>query len=343
MNLKNRQYCFFNEQLTKEAYEKCMAKIDLTDREVIQEYWEKFKTFQREHPLKACTGVTNENSTGNYLVNTQNCFECFDVTNGQDSAYVGYGNNLKKVYDMSVFGASGAEFCYEVHEVGDKVSNLLFVDQCWSDCYNILYSKLCVNNSHDLFGCVGLKKKAYCILNRQYSKEEYQALAPKIIAHMKKTGEWGEFFPVQLSPFAYNETLANDYYPLSSDEVAAQGWRWLKKEIEKPEVEKTIRADRLPNTIAEVPDDILNWAILCECTGEPFRITKKELDFYRRQNLPIPKRHSNQRHKDRFALRAARHLYNQECDECGIGIRTPYASGVAQKIYCETCYQKTVY
>ena len=32
-------------------------------------------------------------------------------------------------------------------------------------------------------------------------------------------GEWGEFFPASLSPFGYNETVANEYYPLSRDSV----------------------------------------------------------------------------------------------------------------------------
>ncbi len=343
VNLKNKQYCFFNEQLTKEEYEKRMADIDLSDREVIQSYFEKFKAFQKEHPVKALNGVSNENSTGNYLVNTQNCYDCFDVTNAQDSAYVGYGNNLKKVYDMTVFGASGVEFCYEVHEVGDKVNNTLFADQCWSDCYNVLYSKLCLNNSHDLFGCVGLKKKQYCILNKQYSKEEYEVLVPKIIEHMKKTGEWGEFFPVHLSPFAYNETLGNEYYPLDKDEVESRGWRWRDVTIEMPDVEKKIEAHQLPDRIEEVPDDILNWAILCEVTGQPFRITKKELDFYRRQKLPIPRRHSDQRHKDRFALRSPRHLHDRSCDECGTAIRSSHSPDSGQTVYCETCFHRLVY
>jgi hypothetical protein len=52
-------------------------------------------------------------------------------------------------------------------------------------------------------------------LNKQYTKEEYEKLLPKIIAHMKKTGEWGEFFPISISPFNYEETPAMDYYPLT--------------------------------------------------------------------------------------------------------------------------------
>jgi hypothetical protein len=36
---------------------------------------------------------------------------------------------------------------------------------------------------------------------------------------MRITNEWGEFFPTWLSPFGYNETVANEYYPLSEVEV----------------------------------------------------------------------------------------------------------------------------
>jgi hypothetical protein len=36
---------------------------------------------------------------------------------------------------------------------------------------------------------------------------------------MKSTGEWGEFFPLPLSPFGYNETVAQDYFPLTSEEA----------------------------------------------------------------------------------------------------------------------------
>jgi len=38
---------------------------------------------------------------------------------------------------------------------------------------------------------------------------------PKIIEHMQKMGEWGEFFPSSLSPFGYNETVAEEYYPIN--------------------------------------------------------------------------------------------------------------------------------
>jgi hypothetical protein len=56
-------------------------------------------------------------------------------------------------------------------------------------------------------------------LNRQYTKEEYELLVPKIIEKMMSDGEWGEFFPAILSPFGYNETVAQEYFPLTREEL----------------------------------------------------------------------------------------------------------------------------
>ena len=87
------------------------------------------------------------------------------------------------------------------------------------------------HHCQNCFGCVGLKNKSYCIFNKQYSKQEYNELVPKIIEHMKHphpqplshrervAEERGEFFPARYSPYAYNETNAYDYFPLSREEI----------------------------------------------------------------------------------------------------------------------------
>jgi len=60
-------------------------------------------------------------------------------------------------------------------------------------------------------------------------------------------------------------------------------------------------------------------------------------------NLPIPKRHPDQRHKERMALRPARKLIERQCDKCGIEVTTPFTAKVAQKVYCKNCYLQEVY
>ena len=78
------------------------------------------------------------------------------------------------------------------------------------------------DNTTQCFLSVGLDRKSYCILNRQYTKEEYESLIPRIIEKMISDGEWGEFLPASMSPFGYNETVAQEYFPLTRDSVIAR-------------------------------------------------------------------------------------------------------------------------
>jgi CxxC-x17-CxxC domain-containing protein len=110
-----------------------------------------------------------------------------------------------------------------------------------------------------------------------------------------------------------------------------------------PKVEKIIPASKLPESITDIPDDILNRAIECEITKKPFRIISQELEFYRKHNLPIPKRHPDQRHLDRMKLRNPRKLYDRKCDKCGVDMKTTYSPERPEIVYCEDCYNKEIY
>jgi hypothetical protein len=162
---------------------------------------------------------------------------------------------------------------------------------------------------------------------------------------MMKTGEWGEFFPSSLSPFGYNETVAQEYFPLISPQPSPKGegtsehetfrkvffpsslsggegnkgwggawFNYSDYEPPFPQVSKIIPAHKLPDNIEDIPDDILNWAIECEITKKPFRIIRQELEFYRKHSLPIPRRHPDQRHLDRMSKRNPRKLFTRLCD-----------------------------
>ena len=146
-----------------------------------------------------------------------------------------------------------------------------------------------------------------------------------------------------MSPFGYNETVANEYFPLSKQEALDKGFNWSDYEAPFPKVEKIIPASKLPQEITDIPDDILNWAIECEITKKPFRIIKAELEFYRKHKLPIPKRHPDTRHADRMKLRNPRKLYDRNCDKCKKDIETTYSSERKEIVYCETCYNKNIY
>lgn len=95
---------------------------------------------------------------------------------------------------------------------------MLFCNESWDSNKNLIYCDQCMFSS-DLFGCCGIRHGKNAILNKNYSQAEYEILCGKIIDHMQSTGEWGEFFPLTLSPFGYNETVAEDYFPISEIEA----------------------------------------------------------------------------------------------------------------------------
>ena len=242
---------------------------------------------------------------------------------------------MKKCYDIMVFGSQkGAEFCYENHEIGDGVRNIFFCDQIWTGCYDIFYSKLCIQNCHNLFGCMGLKHQNYCILNKQYSREEYEELLPKIIEHMKHVGEFGEFFPASMSPFAYNEAAVQDYFPLQKEDALKAGYKWKDPDPKEYLQQKY----SIPENISDVPDAIINEILACTSCGKNYKIIPEELKFYKRSALPVPVKCSECRHKVRFAMRNPRQLYDCKCKKCDTQIITTFNPESGSLVYCEKCY-----
>ncbi|MBU1685104.1 hypothetical protein KJ662_02520 [Patescibacteria group bacterium] len=342
VGLREKEYCFENKQLSKEEYEKKMSEIDLSSHEQYQKYRKRLEELERSHTFKEYTGHNLEDSYGDHLVNCRNTeysFDCEDLEHAKFCYQVVLGG--KNLYDIYQYGSNLQE-SYECLISGENSFHLLFTfgghvsSSDLSYCWYMERSKNC-------FGCTNMFQKSYCILNKQYTKEEYEELVPRIIEHMKKGGEWGEFFSHTVSPFGYNKTTAQMYYPMTKEEVLAKGWKWDDYEPPAPQVEKVIKAEQLPDKTNDIPDDILNWAIRCEETDKPFKLIHPELKFYREQGLPIPRRSPDQRHLDRFHRRNPRKFWDRNCGKCQKDIKTTYSPDRPEVVYCEQCYLKEVY
>ncbi len=314
VGLVNARYCVSNVSVGKEAYENTLHTLDLCDTEKVAQIRASVAILRASLPSPSIHGAHYEDSTGDFLFETKNSHDCYICNRIENLKYCTNISDASDSYDWDYVGYHGS-LVYEAVGTGDHVSQCVFCTHIWGNAHNLLYTDLSLNVSH-LFGCAGLRNKSYCILNKQYTKEEYAALVPKIIAHMRETGEWGEFFPADTSPFGHNESVSYDSLPLSHEDALAKGFNWSDYEPPAPQVSKTLPAHLLPDDITKIPDDILNWAIICEVTGKPFRIIKQELDFYRKHKLPIPRRHPDQRHLDRMALRNPRKLFERKCDKC---------------------------
>ncbi len=247
-NLHNTSYHIFNQPCTKAEFEK--AK-----QELLSGSWKNIDAVARRYAAavpnvirKPMNGSNNEESTGDYLSQTKSCEACFDLDQSEDCKFMVQGRKNKDCYDGSYNVM--AELCYNNLSSADHVYHNLFSCYVWN-CSDVFYSDSCYY-SKNLFGCVGLRNKQYCILNQQYTKQEYEKLVPKIIEQMQKNilqpftrqdapdivskkeeipipglikekpaevHEWGEFFPSSLSPFGYNETVAMEYFPLTREQV----------------------------------------------------------------------------------------------------------------------------
>lgn len=324
-----------NEPLEKEEYEKRVSEFKGSYRN-FQKAKDLLKKLRQERIHKYANVVNCENSTGDFLQNCQNCLDCYDVNSSQDCRYVRVGVEMKDVYDCSNMYIK-PELNYQVMGVIETYhvafSTYVFHTQ------NALYSEH-IYHCKDIFGSVGLKRKQHCIFNKQYTEEEYNVLVPKIIEHMKSTGEWGQFFPPKYAPHGYNESLSFEYFPMSKEDVLARGWNWHEEETEAAYQ----GADyEIPDHIKDVSEDITQKILKCKDSGKLYKIIPQELKFYRNIGLPIPRRAPDQRHLDRMELRNPRRLYDRNCKKCDDEIKTTYAPERPEKVYCERCYLEEVY
>ncbi|MFA4891303.1 MAG: hypothetical protein WC604_03045 [Candidatus Gracilibacteria bacterium] len=205
INLRNQNYCIFNLQYERSEYETRIKELLRNPQELSR----KFGALRMKEPIRAIYISKCENCIGNNLSNCSRCFNCFDLLESQDCRYVTYGTSSRDCMDLN--GAPECELQYEC-VASPSSYNCRFCTACWVKSSYLTYCHLC-RASQNCFGCISLYRNRFCILNRQYKEQEYKALEARLTEHMQKTGEWGEFFPTSISPFKYEETAAQDYYP----------------------------------------------------------------------------------------------------------------------------------
>jgi hypothetical protein len=385
--LRNKQYNIFNKQYSKEEYKKKIAEFNTGSYSEIQKLEEEFEKLRINYPYRYMRGLKNKGATGNYVFNSKNVQNSFFVTGAEDSKYCMWLiiKPTKDTYDFTQFGEN-VEKSYECLTCGLNCSDTKFSYYCVDNVSRLTYCAECRMGSSDLFGCDGLKRRQYCILNKQYTKEEYNDLVKKIIAHMNdmpyvdKKGriyKYGEFFPYEHSLFGYNETDAQEFFPLLESEIKESGFRWT--EAEKKEHEHSISWKDLPDDIKDVDENITKEVILCEqwdldekkaikhnCT-KAFKITARELEFYKKFNVPLPRRCHNSRHFFRFSKRNPVRLWERKChcagsrsdnekytnlasthqshdssQHCPNIFQTSFSEDRPEIVYCESCYNAEV-
>jgi len=312
-----------NQQFSKEDYEKKIATYNTSDLRVLSDVRKNFQVnIYGKSIHKYATSNRITNSTGDYLFECKNVKQSFHVYESENSAYIVDAANLKDCYD-AYEPAFNCEQQYDCH-AGNRLSYSKFSSVSY-DNHHIEYSEMCYGSS-DLFGCVGLRDKRQCILNTQYTKEEYEKLIIKTKDQMRRIPyldklardyKYGEFFPIEHSPFAYNETVAQEYFPLNQEDALRRGFGWKSSDDHKIKSSKNAR----DLTIAQ--ELLLNETFACEHAGQcreqctmAYRITSQELDIYKRLKVAIPSLCPNCRHYERLRQRNPMRLWKRQCT-CG--------------------------
>lgn len=340
VNLRHKKYYFWNEALTKEAYEDKIKVLNLGNREVVNTLKEKFSELKKKAIYKENHNERAAGSFGDYLKDVKNCYACFYMIGSENVAYSIGGLKNRDSYDT--VGGVGTELSYDSYG-GESSYGIKFSIGDFSR--DLEYCDLC-SNCHDCFGSVGLKNRSFCVLNKQYSEEEYWKLVDELKTKMFHEGSYGEFFPSALARVPYTISIAASYKGYDDVETAKRYGYWVENVPETLyEVEgETIKAEDVPRDIRDVTDDILNKIIVDQKNNKKFRYTKMELEFCRRHNIPLPTEHYSVRlaeKRGRFGS-IALNLYKRTCPKCGKIMQSSYAPDRPEIVYCEPCYQKEI-
>ncbi|MFH0770010.1 MAG: hypothetical protein V1926_01390 [Candidatus Peregrinibacteria bacterium] len=317
-NLRGKEYYIYNQPMSEEQYH---AFRSVLYNSALDQERAKFDIWKKDLPYPHAHLLQSENCTGDYLNSARNCSDCFVLhMSVEDCRYCQCGGmQMRDMMDGTMVGMG--DLIYEgvgigpVHQgmflvFGEHVHDVMY-------CTDLLHCSRC-------FGCTGLNHKDTCIFNRQYTKEEYEDLVPRILSAMRSTGEYGEFFPMRISTFPYSDTIAQEWFPLSASQAQSLGLRWQEEQS---------------SVTATAGEDIC----ICTETGKQFKITRQEHALCARMELPLPTLHPSERHRRRIARCNPFRLWTRECAKCHRPITTSYAPERPEIVYCESCYLKEVY
>lgn len=351
VNLRGASYNIFNVKYSKEEYFEKVKEINLEYWESLHDLKVKAKNFWLTKPYREYTGNSlNLNVTGEYVFESKNSKDIYMCTNVENSRYCQFVTvpKTKDCYDYSGWGAN-VELIYESHSTGEKASNVKFSFSGYPDTYNTEY---CIwsTSAKNCFGCVSLKRKQYSILNKEYSKEEYEKLRIQIIEDMKKNPyidkegriwSYGEFFPHKISMLGYNETDSMKFFPKTKEEAIREGYSWY--DGEQVEYKTTILAKDLSNSISDTPELITKEVLGCAECNRGYKIGDLEFSLLKKMKIPIPHSCPQCRSSARFSRLNPIHLWQRNCANCHKDISTAFSPDRPEIIYCEKCYQQEVY
>ncbi|MFA6023839.1 MAG: hypothetical protein WC777_01305 [Candidatus Gracilibacteria bacterium] len=330
-NLRNKKYCFANEQLTKEEYEKKRAEWNLSSHKNYEAAKAFFAKMMKELAWHRALQIDKcENSTGNFIRYSKDCENCYLLSEHETCANVAFcGPKARTILDS--LGTVGSELVY--------MSSLPSYSYEARFCFSTLHSRFTeysayLQNCQYCFGCCGLVNAKYCIFNKQYSKEDYERIRAELVEHMRKTGEWGRFFPAHFAPNPYEESFSGFYFP-------------VERPLEKQTVVKTAELEDIPDSVfslsAAEETALLAQVFWDESYQRPFQIQAADIEFSKKMKVPLPHRYYVQRMQENLKWMPFNgELRETVCGKSGRPIFTNWPADYDGRILSEEEYLKVV-
>jgi len=315
-NLDNQSYCIKNKKYDKESY--------FIEKEKILKSHKNYSNYYKSLD-KIWVNNNNKNISGSYLINCENLkdsYNCYWVENGQNIMLVWSEVWNKNMYDVFQAGSPSWDDMYWVCWAWSWAQNIF---NCCNVSWwtNVFYSLHMQNSSYCIW-CIGLKNKSYCILNKQYTKEEWNIMADKIFSSMEKNWTLWDFFPWNINPFYFNDTMAKILWGFSKESAVKDWYMWRDEEIKVdiPEWSDVIFTSPQPSPLSgegeasksiqdfQGHDKSWNWKINPEILKKVikdekwnyYRIVKMEYNFLVKHSLPLPEIHWMDRMKLNFGV-----------------------------------------
>jgi|SRR3989338_4614995 len=335
-NLRNKQYCIRNKQYTKVKYENELRNIKLHSYKKVEILKLEFENVLKNSAVhRENYNLKTTNSTGNYMTNCDKCVNCFTWDDSQNCR-----NSLRGLY---------AKDC--IDQVGSWHTEVSGNNSCVNGGYQIKHSIYSIGRYSEYidlcdeceycFGCVGLRKKKYCILNKQYPEKEYKKLKEKIISDMEKRSEYGKSMPYFMSICDYNFSSGLIYLPnVIKDEIIKRGGYWSEEDLSS---ENGVSSLTLPDSINDTEKSISTQALICPETKYRFNISEAEYKFHKNKGFTLPRIHFDLRMIKKARKTAVLKSYPYKCIYCQNDIMAYYPPEWGyKKIACEDCYKQNI-
>jgi len=380
-NKINTKYSIWNKVYKEEEYKKKEKEIQETIKtpkwyKIIEK---QYRDFLKKNLVEPSLNIQNSEAIAwdNIYYSSNNINSFKGIGNHNTVNTVLTGNNRKDTMIQLINSIEWWQHCENVIgscSFGQGVYNLFF-------CNTVTQSKDCyycfdIEDCEECMFSIWLRHKKYCILNKQYKKDQYFELKEKMILYLKKRWEWGRFLWFDFSPFPYNDTSSYEFWKVKeviyadgrketidknarwivtveSDDFISNAtlnlwgrekinikWRTKNKEVNVPNGMEKVKD--LEN-IDIISEDILEMAIICEKTKRPYRIIGIELEFLKKKGLPIPHIHHEIRMEKLLWERPLWELYVRKCDACEKDMLSVLKRKVEYKIYCPECYNTYMY